>query len=235
MDKILVIIPAYNEEKNILKTIENLKKSKLKLDYVIINDGSSDNTLHILKENKLNYVNLPTNMGIGCAVQTGYIYAEKNKYNIAIQFDGDGQHNAKYIEKLVNKIENGYDLVIGSRYITKEGFQSSRLRRLGIKWIAIVTKILIGKSSTDATSGFRACNKKLISFFAKNYPMDFPESETYLISVLNNFKVIDIPVIMNERECGKSSIYSFKTIYFMVKVTISLIFSRIMWGGKNNE
>lgn len=235
MKKILVIIPAYNEGKNILKTVKDLKKSKIDLDYVVINDGSIDDTLKVLIDNEINYINLPTNMGIGCAVQTGYIYAEKRGYDIAVQFDGDGQHNACYIKTLIDKIADGNDLVIGSRYIEKQGFQSSCLRRLGIKWISFVTKILIGKSSTDATSGFRACNKKVISFFAKNYPMDFPESETYLIAYLNHFKIADVPVVMNERTSGKSSIHSLKSIYFMIKVTISLIFARIMWGGKNNE
>lgn len=137
------------------------------MDYVVINDGSIDDTLKVLIDNEINYINLPTNMGIGCAVQTGYIYAEKRGYDIAVQFDGDGQHNACYIKTLIDKIADGNDLVIGSRYIEKQGFQSSCLRRLGIKWISFVTKILIGKSSTDATSGFRACNKKVISFLQK--------------------------------------------------------------------
>lgn len=232
MEKILVIIPAYNEEDNIKKTVNSLKKSDLKLDYIIINDGSTDNTLSILEENKFNYINLPINMGIGCAVQTGYKYALKYNYDIAIQFDGDGQHDASYIKDLVDKINDGYDLVIGSRYINKKGFQSTILRRIGIKWIEFITKLLMSNSSTDSTSGFRACSKKLIKFFANNYPMDYPESETYIMAKSNGFTSIDVPVIMHNRDGGKSSINSFKTVYFMIKVTISLIFAKIIWGGK---
>jgi len=230
MEKVLIIIPAYNEEKNIKKTIDSLKK--LDVDYVVINDGSSDNTLSVLKKMDANYINLPFNMGIGCAVQTGYKYAYLNDYDIAIQYDGDGQHNSNYIKDLVNKINEGHDMVIGSRYLEKKGFQSSFMRRVGIKWIKIINKILIGKTTTDPTSGFRACNKKVIKFFAENYPYDYPESETYVITSLIGFDIVDIPVVMNERKEGKSSISGIKSAYFMIKVTISLIFNRVIYGRR---
>lgn len=226
--KVLIIIPAYNEEKNIKKTINSL--NDLNVDYIVINDGSSDNTLNILNEINANYINLPFNMGIGCAVQTGYKYAKLKNYDIAIQYDGDGQHNSKYIPKLINKINSGYDMVIGSRYLEKKGFQSSFMRRIGIKWMRMIIKILNGNTTSDPTSGFRACNKKLIDYFANNYPYDYPEPETYLISSLLGYKIADIPVVMNERSEGKSSIRSLKSIYFMIKVTISLIFDRIIYG-----
>lgn len=228
MKKVLIIIPAYNEEKNIKKTINSLKE--MNLDYVVINDGSSDGTLNILKKINANYINLPFNMGIGCAVQTGYKYAYLNNYDIAIQYDGDGQHNSSYINDLINKLNEGHDIVIGSRYLEKKGFQSSLMRRIGIRWIRLITKILIGKTTTDPTSGFRACNKKVIEFFAENYPYDYPESETYIIASLLGFDIVDVPVIMNERKEGKSSISGIKSVYFMIKVTISLIFDRIIYG-----
>lgn len=230
MKKVLIIIPAYNEEKNIKNTINSLKK--LDVDYVVINDGSSDNTLSVLKEMNANYIKLPFNMGIGCAVQTGYKYAYIKGYDIAIQYDGDGQHNSSYIKDLVNKINEGHDIVIGSRYLEKKGFQSSFMRRVGIKWIKILTKLLTGKTLTDPTSGFRACNKKIIKYFAENYPYDYPESETNVIASLLGYDIVDIPVVMNERKEGKSSISGFKSAYFMIKVTVSLIFDKIIYGRR---
>ena len=233
MEKVLIIIPAYNEEKNIKKTIESLKK--INVDYVVINDGSLDNTLEVLNKMNANYINLPFNMGIGCAVQTGYKYAFLKNYDIAIQYDGDGQHNSSYIKNLVKKINEGHDMVIGSRYMEKKGFQSSFMRRIGIRWIKFITKILIGRTTTDPTSGFRACNRKVIEFFAENYPYDYPESETYVIASLLGFDIVDIPVLMNERKEGKSSISGLKSVYFMIKVTISLIFDRIIYGRRKSK
>lgn len=229
--KVLVIIPAYNEAENIEKTVKTLIKNTSKVDYIIVNDGSTDNTALVCKKNKFNFVSLPINMGIGCAVQVGYKYARNNEYDIAIQYDGDGQHNPVYIKDLVNKLNDGYDMVIGSRFIDKKGFQSSFMRRIGIRWISIVIKILIRKNASDPTSGFRACNKKLIDFFADNYPSDYPEPETYVNASIHGFKITDIPVVMNERENGKSSINFFKSIYYMIKVTIALFFCLLAYKG----
>ena len=150
--KVLIIIPCYNEEENIVKTITTLKKHKY--DYVVINDGSTDNSLEVLKKNKFNYINLPNNLGIGGAVQTGYKYALENNYDIAIQYDGDGQHDANYIKKLIEPIEKGEaNLVIGSRFVAEESeFKSTAIRRMGIKLLSFLFKKISGKEVKDMTS-----------------------------------------------------------------------------------
>ena len=220
-NKVLLIIPSYNEEKNIL----NLKKQidKYKYDYVFINDCSTDNSINIFEENKLNHVDLVHNLGIGGAVQTGYKYAYNNNYDIAVQFDGDGQHNIDYIEDLIKELDNN-DLVIGSRFVKeKSTFKSTKSRRVGIKLISFFTKLVTGNKVYDTTSGFRACNKKLIEYFAFNYPTEYPEPITNTEVLKKGYKVSEIPVEMNERKEGKSSIHSWKNIYYMINVILSII------------
>lgn len=225
--KTLLIIPAYNEEKNIENTIKKiLDLHNPDIDYIIINDGSTDNTLEILENNHFNYLNLPANLGIGGAVQTGYKYALYNNYDIAIQFDGDGQHNVAYISQLIQQIEAGNDLVIGSRFLDNlTGFKSTKTRRVGIKLLSNLIKLCTGKKITDPTSGFRACNKKIIELFSMNYPYDYPEPDTIVKVIKKGFNVKEIPVIMNEREQGKSSINMLKSVYYMIKVSLSIIIS----------
>lgn len=225
--KTLLIIPAYNEEKNIENTIKKiLDLHNPDIDYIIINDGSTDNTLEILENNHFNYLNLPANLGIGGAVQTGYKYALYNNYDIAIQFDGDGQHNVEYISQLIQQIEAGNDLVIGSRFLDNlTGFKSTKTRRVGIKLLSNLIKLCTGKKITDPTSGFRACNKKIIELFSMNYPYDYPEPDTIVKVIKKGFNVKEIPVIMNEREQGKSSINMLKSVYYMIKVSLSIIIS----------
>lgn len=231
--KILVIIPAYNEEKSITNTVMKIKKTKLKkhvLDYVIINDGSKDNTKQICIDNNYNFIDLPINLGIGGAVQTGYKYALYNDYDIAIQFDGDGQHDASYIELLVKEIENGNDIVIGSRFVKElSEFKSTAVRRIGINFLSNLIKICTKKKIYDPTSGFRAANRKIISEFAKDYPIDYPEPDTIVTIIKKGYKVSEVPVKMNERKEGKSSLNSniFKPFYYMLKVSIAIIISSL--------
>lgn len=231
---ILLIIPAYNEEKNVLKVYDKIKEynnaNKQKLDYIIINDGSTDNTLNILKENKLSYINLVNNLGIGGAVQTGYKYAYENNYDIAIQFDGDGQHNINYVEYICKPIISGQaDMCIGTRYLDKKSseFQSTFLRRLGSNIISIFIKVFAGKKITDPTSGFRAVNKKVIGEFAKEYPKEYPEPESTVSLLVNKYKVEEVPVSMNERKEGKSFVTPLKSIDYMVKVVLAIIVDSI--------
>lgn len=230
MKKILVIIPAYNEEKNIVKVVESINKiksKKYKIDYIVINDGSTDNTKHICETNKINFIDLPCNLGIGGAVQTGYKYAYYKNYDIAIQFDGDGQHNAEYIEELSKYLEKN-NLVIGSRFIeNKDGFKSTIMRRLGIKFLSNLIWFFTNEKIYDVTSGFRAIDKKLIEYFAFNYPVDYPEPDSLVQIIKKGYKVKEVPVKMNERKGGKSSIFGFKTIYYMIKVSFSIIISSI--------
>lgn len=222
--KRLVIIPAYNEAGNIVKTVEDVKKNASSFDYVIINDCSKDNTLAICKDRGYNVVSLPNNLGIGGGVQTGYRYAKEHGYEIAVQFDGDGQHNASYLEKMAEQMEEeNLDMLIGSRYIEKEGFQSTGLRRIGIRYFTGLIKLLTGATITDPTSGMRMVNRKVIELFAEEYPKDYPEPESVVTLLKLKKKVEELAVIMNEREEGVSSISPVKSVYYMVKVSIAAI------------
>lgn len=240
--KVLMIIPAYNEEKSIENTVKMLDKASLKngiIDYIVINDGSRDNTKKVCIENNINFIDLPNNLGIGGAVQTGYKYALYNDYDIAIQFDGDGQHDASYISNLVEEIEKGNDIVIGSRFVKElSEFKSTFIRRLGIKWLSLLIKICTRKRIYDPTSGFRACNKKVIKEFATDYPIDYPEPDTIVTIIKKGYKVSEIPVKMNERTDGVSSLNTniFKPIYYMIKVSLAIIISSLSTkkvGAKN--
>lgn len=223
----LVIIPAYNESASIVITVNDIKKNAPDFDYVVINDHSKDNTLQICKDAGLNVIDLPLNLGIGGAVQTGYLYACQNGYDIAVQFDGDGQHDAKYLNEMAETlVKEQADMVIGSRFIEKEGFQSSFTRRLGIRYFTFLIKILTGQKITDPTSGYRMCNRKIIELFAGNYPKDYPEPETTTWILRKKLKVLEIPVIMRAREEGVSSISLKKSFYYMFKVTMAIIIER---------
>ena len=228
MHKILVIIPAYNEQDSIINVINKLKKDCPRADYVVINDCSKDNTLSVLKENNTSFVNLPINLGIGGGVQTGYKYALENGYDIAIQIDGDGQHDTAYLDKVIAPIEEGVaDIAIGSRFIDKEGFQSSGMRRAGIKFLSALIKICCGTKVRDVTSGFRAVNRKYIKMYAYDYPTDYPEPEAIVQASVDGARIAEVPVIMKERETGQSSIYAWKSIYYMIKVSLAIIICRI--------
>lgn len=227
MDKrILLILPAYNEEKNILNTVKTIKETDRNLDYIVINDGSKDNTLKILYENNIPHINLISNLGIGGAVQTGYKYAYENNYDIAVQFDGDGQHDANYIknicEPIINKEAN---MVIGTRYLDKSisEFQSTFMRRFGANIISFFIKLCTKKKITDPTSGFRAADKKIIEEFAKDYPTEYPEPESTVNMLLKKYVVKEVPVSMKERKEGKSSIIFFKTVDYMIKVCLAIL------------
>ena len=180
--KIILVIPAYNEEENILNTyntiVEYNKKNKTNYDIIVINDGSKDKTEEILVENKINHIKLIQNLGIGGAVQTGYKYAYENGYDIAVQYDGDGQHDVSYVKNIINPIINDEaDFVIGSRFIKKEkdNFNSTFSRRMGINLISFFIKLATKKKVYDTTSGFRAINKEIIEYFASDYPSEYPE------------------------------------------------------------
>ena len=242
MEKILLIIPAYNEQDNILDVCNVIKKyndiNKPKLDYIVINDGSKDNTLKILQENDLNYINLIHNLGIGGAVQTGYKYAYENDYDIAVQFDGDGQHDVNYVKKICKPVMDGQvNMSIGSRYLDKKEskFQSTFMRRLGAGIISFFIRICCGKKITDPTSGFRAVDKNIIKEFASNYPTEYPEPESTVSLLVSKYKIIDVPVSMNERKGGVSSIRFGKTIDYMVKVVLAIIIDSISFRKKGGK
>lgn len=226
--KKLVIIPAYNEEGNIEKTVNDIRENAPDFDYVIINDCSTDHTMEICEKNGYNVVNLPMNLGIGGGVQTGYMYGLRNGYDVAVQFDGDGQHSASFLVTMADYLEqNEIDMVIGSRYITKEGFQSTGLRRIGIRYFTGLIKLLTGKKITDPTSGMRMVNRDIMAMFAKNYPKDYPEPESVTTVLKKKKKVAEIPVIMSAREAGVSSISPWNAIYYMIKVTMAILIAAI--------
>ena len=226
--KKLVIIPAFNEEGNLEKTIKDIKDNAPDFDYVIINDCSTDKTLEMCRRHGFSYLNLPVNLGIGGAVQTGYRYAYYHGYDIAVQFDGDGQHSASHLEDMVTTLINTEsDMVIGSRFIEKEGFQSSGLRRIGIKYFTGLIKILTGKTITDPTTGMRMVNKKLLEKFTDEYPKDYPEPESVVTILSEKYKVTEIPVVMNEREEGVSSISLKNSVYYMIKVSFAILIARM--------
>ena len=230
--KRLIIIPAYNEAENIVKTVEAIKEKAKGFDYIIINDCSTDRTKNICEENGYNVINLPINLGIGGAVQTGYLYAERYAYNhdydIAVQVDGDGQHDPLFLGVMAQYLEeHSADMVIGSRFIEKKGFQSSRARRIGIVFFTKLIKIMTGATITDPTSGLRMVGRNVIELFSNDYPRDYPEPESVVAILRRHMKVIEIPVVMKEREGGVSSISLKKSVYYMIKVTLAILIERI--------
>ena len=227
--KKLVIIPAFNESGSILRAVQDIKEHAPDFDYVVINDCSTDDTLQVCQKNGLNHVNLSVNLGIGGAVQTGYLYGCQNHYDVAVQFDGDGQHDAAYLEQMAEElVQTGSDMVIGSRFIEKEGFQSSGLRRVGIRYFSTLIRLVTGARVTDPTSGMRMVNRDVMKIYAENYPKDYPEPETVARLLRHKCKVKEIPVIMRERQAGVSSISSLrKSAYYMCKVSLAILIERL--------
>ena len=228
--KVLLVIPSYNEEENVLKNYQKIldynKKSKIKYDAIIINDGSKDRTEEICIKNNIPHITLVHNLGIGGAVQTGYKYALENGYDIAIQFDGDGQHDVRYVKDIIAPIVNGEaNMVIGSRFVDKTSseFKSTFARRFGINIISFFIKLLTRKKIYDTTSGFRAIDKDLIKMFASDYPVEYPEPVSTTKVLKNKYKVEEVAVSMNERVGGKSSIIAWKKAYYMINVVLSIL------------
>ncbi len=229
----LVIIPAYNEEEAILETVKNVVSSGY--DYVVVNDGSKDDTLDLCRKNGVNVLDLPHNLGIGGAVQAGHMYAQRHGYDIDIQFDGDGQHDASYLDELVSKIEEGRDLVIGSRYLAStDGFQSTAMRRFGKSLLSGVIRLVSGEVITDPTSGFRACGRRAIDLFCIDYPTDYPEPESIVHALNSGLEIEEVPVLMHERQGGISSIGVISSAYYMIKVTLAILIDSLAYRlGRN--
>lgn len=229
--KPLIIIPAYKEADNIEKLVDNIIENYPQYDYVIVNDGSKDDTRKICKRKGYQFLDLPINLGIGGAVQTGYKYAEREGYDIAIQIDGDGQHDVSQLDKVIAPLVQGEaDIAIGSRFIEKEGFQSSSMRRFGIRFLSSLIRLCTGKKVLDVTSGYRAVNRRFIEIYAENYPSDYPEPEAIVAAVMHRGRIKEVPVIMKERQTGTSSIRAWKSVYYMLKVTLAILICRISFG-----
>ena len=231
--KILIIVPALNESGNISRTIADIKKQNLSVDIVVIDDGSTDATAQEALAAGVKVISLPFNLGIGGAVQTGFQYAWQYGYDIAVQMDGDGQHEASFLGKLIAPIlENQADLVIGSRFIEDDGgFKSSFTRRVGIHFFVHLINMLTGLNITDPTSGFRAHNRKVIEMFAQDYPQDFPEPEAIVVAKCLGARISETAVMMRKREGGQSSIRQLKSLYYMLKVTFAICLHTIRSPG----
>ncbi len=238
MNRVLLIVPAYNEEENISRVCSLLEKyrkdlneqSPYSMDYIVINDGSSDKTEKICQEQGFPIISLARNLGIGGAVQTGYMYAHKMGYDVAVQFDGDGQHDIYSLDNILLPVLNGEaDFAIGSRFVddSQDNFQSTFMRRVGIRFLSCMIHLFSGIKIMDCTSGYRAANKKVIELFASDYPVDYPEPESIVNLSKKNLRCIEVPVRMYEREGGKTSIRAFKSIYYMVKVSLAIIIAGV--------
>ncbi len=222
--KVLAIIPAYNEEKSVADVIGQIKLNLPEVDIIVVNDGSSDTTPEKAVAAGARVINLPFNLGIGGAMQTGYLYAKNNNYDIAIQVDGDGQHNPIYIYNLMEPVIQGTaDMVIGSRFIRETFYKPSTARKAGIIFFSSLVRFLTNQKVKDTTSGFRVVNKEIIHYFSNYYPTDYPEVDVLIKLYRKGFRVIEMPVEMKQRRTGKSSITPLRSIYYMVKVTISLL------------
>lgn len=218
----IVIIPAFNEERNLPTVIDEIRHYDPELEIIVVDDGSSDRTAKVAKKLHVNVLSLPFNLGIGGAVQTGLKYSFENDFEIAVQVDADGQHIASEIDKLLNALEQGYDVAIGSRFLEENGYSASFMRNIGMKIISMVNSRILKQRITDNTSGFRAFNKRAISFLARHYPVDYPEPETIIILGRSGFRLKEVPVKMRNRIHGKSSITPIVSIYFMIKVLLAI-------------
>ncbi|MCW3105295.1 MAG: glycosyl transferase family 2 [Bacteroidetes bacterium] len=232
MIRIAIIVPAFNEEKAITAVVQGLnaiaKEHQLNLQVVVVNDCSSDTTSEVISTLNCVALNLPVNLGIGGAVQTGFMYAFENGFDYAIQVDGDGQHPASEIPKMLKAaIEQQADVVIGSRFIDKEGFQSSALRRFGINYFKKLNRMLVGITVSDSTSGLRLISRRVLETVSVYYPDEYPEPESIILYSLKGFKIVEVPVSMLERQGGVSSIGALASVYYMFKVTLAIIYTFI--------
>lgn len=220
--KVIAVIPAYNEEESIKDVVEEFKRTLPGYDYIVVNDCSKDSTKEILETNGFNYLDLPVNLGLTGAVQTGYKYAYYNDYDAVIQFDGDGQHLPQYIPELAKEIENGYDIVIGSRFVEKKKEVSARM--LGSRLISIMIKITTGKKVNDPTSGMRMLNRKMMKDYALNMNRK-PEPDTLAFQLKRGAKVKEVQVEMRDRQGGVSAYSNISSsIKYMFKVLMTIIF-----------
>ena len=230
--KIAAIIPAYNEEASIASVIDALnamgEQAGYDLQIVVVNDASKDNTAAIAQAMDCHCLSGPYNLGIGGTVQLGIKYALKLGVDFAVQVDGDGQHPANEFPKLYEmQQETNADVVIGSRFITGEGFQSSPLRRMGIRWFMFLNHIVVGQKITDNTSGFRLLNRKAMHIVAQQYPDIYPEPEAVVLFSRSGLKIVEAPVQMLERQGGTSSISGFRSLYYMARVSLGIFIARI--------
>jgi glycosyltransferase involved in cell wall biosynthesis len=221
--RVLIIIPAYNEEESIGSVIEAVKSVGPPADILVVNDGSRDKTASVARRYGLTVVDHPFNMGIGATMQTGYRYAARAGYDIAVQVDADGQHPAGQIKHLIEPIsKNVAQVVVGSRFLGQGEYRPSFARVAGMALFSKLVSAILRERVTDTTSGFRAVGREVIEFFSRNYPEDYPEAEALVLLHKKGFVIMEISVKMVERTGGRSSITPVKSIYYMIKVMIAI-------------
>lgn len=233
--KIMVLVPAFNEEGNIEQLVNDIRKNLPEGEILIVNDCSTDDTVNILGRMKgIRFLNLPFNMGIGGAVLSGFNYMYENGYDFLIRLDGDGQHPADQAESILGPVRDGrLDAVVGSRYLGGEASYTSFTRKLGIKLLSFLSAMILRKKMTDSTSGFRAYNRKAVEYLMRDYPFDYPEPEEIYLLTRAGFRIGEVPVIMKERESGVSSIGFIHTGYYLIKILISILVKYAIGGRRN--
>jgi glycosyltransferase involved in cell wall biosynthesis len=219
----IVIIPAYREEKTIGAVVSNIRE-RFPYDLLVVNDGSPDETSAAARNAGAIVLDLPCNLGIGGAVQTGFLYARDRGYDAVVRIDGDGQHEVEDIPKVLEPILTGRaDAAIGSRFLGETGYRGSIPRIFGIRFFRLLVNLTTGYRVTDPTSGFFAINRPLIEFYSHHYPSDYPEVDAYILMHRLKSRAVEVPVRMYERAEGKSSITIYRAVYYMVKVTLSYL------------
>lgn len=222
--RVLIIVPAFNEAKNLPAVLAGLREKVPEHEVCVVDDGSSDDTSAVAAAAGATVLRSPLNLGIGGAVQTGYLWAREHGFEAAVQIDGDGQHDPAYLAPVLAELERGEaDLVIGSRFREQDGYKSTAIRRAGIRYLSWFLRLRSGARVTDPTSGFRAANRRAIELFASHYPSDYPEPESIALAVRSLLRVREVPVRMRERAHGQSSITLWRTVYYLVKVSLSLL------------
>jgi glycosyltransferase involved in cell wall biosynthesis len=219
----VAIVPAYNEEASVARVVDELRAFDPGLEVVVIDDGSTDRTCEVARGRGARVVRLPFNLGIGGAVQTGFRYAWEHGFDLAVRVDGDGQHDASELGAVLEPVLAGEaDIAVGSRFTGREGYRSSRSRRVGIRLLAAVVSSLTGQRVTDPTSGFQAANRLGIRLFAADYPHDYPEAEATVMVFKHRLRLREVPVSMRARETGRSSITAVRSVYYMIKVLLAI-------------
>lgn len=234
--KILVIIPAHNEEESIGKVIDETRALNPNIDLLVVDDASSDATAKVASEKGVRVACLSVNLGIGGAVQTGFKLAKLLGYEIAVQLDGDGQHDPSFILNLVEPVAKGEtDIAVGSRHLYNGNAKSSLTRGIGIRFFSWLTTRATTMSITDCSSGFRALNRKAFELFADNYPVDFPDAEALIMAHRDGLRVIEVPARFRERQNGRSSLRLWRMLYYPLKETLSITMMMTRRGGGHNE
>ena len=220
----IAVVPAFNEQQNVGRVIEEIRAFDPGLDIVVVDDGSVDSTAAVARQHGAVVLRLPFNLGIGGAVQTGFRYAFEHGYELAVRVDGDGQHDPAQLDRVIAPVLAGEaDIAVGSRFVEEaQGYRSSRSRRVGIRLLALVVSRIVGRRVTDTTSGFQALNRRGIALFARDYPHDYPEVEATVMVSKHRLHSVEVPVSMRERSSGRSSITAIRSVYYMIKVLLAI-------------